>query len=146
MSEQRPLRVLLVEDHPADVALTRKAFARIATANALDVVPDGIEAMRFLRRQGPYTTAERPDIILLDLNMPRMTGCEVLEEIRQDDGLKAIPVIVLTTSGAVQDVREAYELGANAYLTKPVGFDAFLNVVEAVEAFWFGLTLLPTPP
>jgi two-component system response regulator len=139
----RPVRVLLVEDHPADIALTRKAFSRLNTANHLDVVLDGIEAMKFLRRQGRYTKAEVPDLILLDLNMPRMGGREVLREISKEGLHKHIPVVVLTTSDSPGDVLDVYSLCANSYLVKPVGFDDFMRLVEDLERYWFNTALIP---
>jgi CheY-like chemotaxis protein len=143
MPPQRTVRVLLVEDHPADITLTRKAFARISTPNQLDVVFDGVEAMRFLRRQGRYVNAERPDLVLLDLNMPRMDGREVLEQMGLDPTLRRIPVVVLTTSASPNDVEAAYKRCANSYLTKPVGFDQFLRLIEDLERYWFNTAHLP---
>lgn len=136
-------QVLLVEDHPGDITLARRAFARLATPNALTVVLDGVEAMAFLRRQGKHRNAPRPDLILLDLNMPRKDGRQVLREIDADPGLRAIPVIVLTTSGAPRDVQEAYDLGANGYVPKPPSFVEFEAVISSIEQFWFGTALLP---
>lgn len=139
----QPIRVLLIEDHPADIQLTRKAFGRLATPNVLDVVFDGIEAMRFLRREGRYTQAIRPDIILLDLHMPRADGREVLREIDADPTLHSIPVIVFTTSAALTDVRDAYTLRANSYLPKPTGKAEFMALVELIEKYWFLAAALP---
>jgi CheY-like chemotaxis protein len=139
----RPVRVLLVEDHPADITLTRKAFARLGTPNQLDVVLDGYEAMRFLRREGKYTGVERPDLVLLDLNMPRMDGREVLKELDADPSLRGLPVIILTTSASPTDVAAAYQLCANSYHVKPVSFDDFLQLVEVIESYWFKTALFP---
>ncbi len=143
MASSRPVRILLVEDHPADIALARKAFMRIATPNHLDVVLDGVEAMRFLRREGRHTSAQRPDLIFLDLNMPRKDGREVLHEIDADPTLRAIPVIILTTSSSDEDVLTAYSLCANSYLTKPVTFDDFFKLILVVESYWLRTALLP---
>lgn len=139
----RLFRILLVEDHPADITLARKAFAKIATPVQLDVVLDGVEAMRFLRKEGRHTSAMRPDLIFLDLNMPRKDGREVLQEIDSSPEFKTIPVIVLTTSAADDDVAAAYALCANSYLTKPVTFDAFLKLVLIIEAYWLRTAVLP---
>lgn len=143
MPTGRPVRILLVEDHPADVALARKAFARIATPVQLHVVLDGLEAMQFLHRTGRHANAERPDLVFLDLNMPRMDGREVLREVDADLTLRSIPVIVLTTSAADVDVNMAYSLCANSYLTKPVTFDEFLKLVQLIELYWLQTALIP---
>ena len=140
----RPIEILLVEDSPSDADLTVAALAAAKVANRLSVVEDGVLAMEFLRRQGDYSQAPRPDLILLDLNLPRKDGREVLAEIKADDKLKAIPVVVLTTSQAEKDVIQAYTLQASCYITKPVDFQQFLEVVEAVEGFW--LTVVKLPP
>lgn len=140
----RPIEILLVEDSPADVRLTEEAFRENRIANNLHVVGDGEAAMAFLRRQGPYADAPRPDLILLDLNLPRKDGREVLAEIKDDDALKAIPVVVLTTSQAEQDILCSYNLHANSFVTKPIDLDQFINVVKAVESFW--LTIVTLPP
>jgi len=110
----------------------------------LDVVLDGAEAMKFLRKQGRYVDAQRPDLVLLDLNMPRMTGLEVLQALWGEDSLRSIPVVVLTTSSAVQDVQGSYDLGASSYLVKPVGFQDFMSIVEVIETYWFHTVLLPS--
>ena len=143
MSSSSPIRVLLIEDHLADIALTRKALNRLSTSVILDVVLDGMEAMRYLRKQGRFKDVVRPDIILLDLNMPRMDGREVLKAIRAEESLKWIPVVVLTTSSSPSDIRDAYELGANSYIAKPVGYEDFQKVIEVLETYWFNTTLLP---
>ena len=140
----RPIEILLVEDSPSDTDLTIAALAQAKVCNRLSVVEDGVQAMEFLHRQGSYAQAPRPDVILLDLNLPRKDGREVLKEIKADDNLKAIPVVVLTTSQAEKDVLQAYALHANCYVTKPVGFQQFLEVVKAVEGFW--LTVVKLPP
>jgi two-component system response regulator len=140
----RPIEILLVEDSPSDTDLTVAALAAAKVNNSLSVVEDGVQAMEFLRRQGSYAQAPRPDLILLDLNLPRKDGREVLAEIRADEKLTAIPVVVLTTSQAEKDVLHAYALHANCYIAKPVDFQQFLEVVKAIEGFW--LTVVKLPP
>ena len=135
--------VLLVEDSPGDVRLTQEAFRETNAAVELSVVPDGTEAMAFLRNQGKYAAAVRPDLILLDLNMPKMDGREVLASIKADEALKAIPVMILTTSAAEADIRKSYELRANAFLTKPVQLDAFEELVQSINDFWLTRARLP---
>jgi len=143
MSEREPVEILLAEDNPGDVKLTRKALNDGKLVNNLHVVNDGIEAMEYLRNEGEYEDAPRPDLILLDLNMPRMDGRDVLEAVKDDDDLCRIPVVVLTSSDAEEDVVKSYELHANAYLTKPVDFDGFLEVIEKLEEFWLEVVKLP---
>jgi len=140
----RPIEILLVEDSPSDTDLTVAALAAAKVANRLTTVEDGVQAMKLLRRQGEYAQAPRPDLILLDLNLPRKDGREVLAEIKADEKLKVIPVVVLTTSQAEKDVLQAYALQASCYVTKPVDFQRFLEVVEALEGFW--LTVVKLPP
>ncbi len=139
----RPIEVLLVEDNPADVRLTEEAFKEGRVVNHLSVVSDGVEATEFLHRTGKYTAAPRPDLILLDLNLPRKSGREVLQEVKADPLLRRIPVMILTTSNAAQDLHRAYNLHANCYIAKPVDFDQFLSVVRAIEHFWFNIVTLP---
>jgi two-component system, chemotaxis family, response regulator Rcp1 len=139
----RPVEILLVEDNPGDVRLTREALQEGKVRNNLYVAPDGVEALRFLRREGEHHGAVRPDLILLDLNLPRKDGREVLDEIKRDAGLRSIPVVVLTTSQAEQDICRAYELHANCYVTKPVDLDQFITVVQTIENFWFTIVKLP---
>jgi two-component system, chemotaxis family, response regulator Rcp1 len=139
----RPIEVLLVEDNPGDVRLTREALREGKVRNNLHVTPDGVEALAFLRRQGPYADAVRPDLILLDLNLPRKDGREVLQEIKNEPGLRNIPVVVLTSSQAEQDILRAYDLHANCYITKPVDLDQFITVVKSIEDFWFTIVRLP---
>jgi CheY-like chemotaxis protein len=146
MSDAPTIQILLVEDHPADVTLTRKAFSQLATPNHVHVVIDGKEAMLFLRQKGRYAKAPRPDLILLDLNMPRMSGTEVLEAIDQEESLRAIPILILTTSSAPDDVYQAYLLRANSYLVKPVKFADFQDLIGHVETFWFRAAILPKAP
>lgn len=138
-----PVEILLAEDNPGDVRLTQKALEEGRMVNDLHVVPDGVEAMAFLRREGEYADAPRPDLVLLDLNMPRKDGKEVLAELKTDPTLSRIPVVVLTSSDAEEDIVRSYDLHANAYLTKPVDFDGFLDIVHSIEEFWLGLVKLP---
>ncbi|OGP13366.1 MAG: response regulator [Deltaproteobacteria bacterium GWA2_54_12] len=140
----RPIDILMVEDNPHDVRLTMEAFKDAKVSNNLSVASDGEEALKFLRREGEYASSSRPDLILLDLNLPKKSGREVLEEIKRDPDLKRIPVVVLTTSGNEKDILMAYELHVNAYITKPVDLDQFIKIVEAVEDFW--LTVVKLPP
>ena len=139
----RPVDILMVEDNPHDVRLTMEAFKDAGVPNVLSVASDGEEALRFLRREGSYADAPRPDLILLDLNLPRKSGREVLAEIKQDPDLKRIPVVVLTTSGDEKDVSLAYDLHVNAYLKKPTDLEHFIKMVEAVGDFWLAAAVLP---
>ncbi len=139
----RPIEILLVEDNPGDVRLTVEGLKESKVRNNLHVARDGVEAMEFLRRTGRYGGAVRPDLILLDLNLPRMDGREVLAEVKSDAKLKTIPVVVLTTSRAEQDVLRSYELQANCYITKPVDLEQFIAVVKSIEDFWFTIVTLP---
>jgi CheY-like chemotaxis protein len=138
-----PIEILLVEDSLADVRLTEEAFRDAKVLNHMSVVTDGAEAMQFLRREGPHAEAPRPDLILLDLNLPRKDGREVLKEIKDDPNLRRIPVVVLTTSRAEEDVLKAYNLHANCYITKPVDFTQFISVVRSIEGFWLSVVKLP---
>lgn len=138
------IEILLVEDNPGDVRLTKEALKDNKVRNNLTVVEDGVEAMSFLRREGRYTGSPRPDLILLDLNLPKKDGREVLSEIKADEHLRRIPVVVLTTSKAEEDILRAYDLNANCYITKPVDFDQFIRVVKTIEDFW--LTMVKLPP
>ncbi len=137
------IEILLVEDNLGDVRLTREALKDMKLKNSLYVVADGVEALEFLRNEGKYDTAPRPDIILLDLNLPRKNGREVLEEIKQDDNLKRIPVVVLTTSEDESDILASYNLHANCYITKPVDMRRFIAIVQNIENFWFSIVKLP---
>ena len=137
------LEVLLVEDSPGDVRLMREAFREAGTAINLHVVTDGVEAMTFLRQQGAHAASPRPDIILLDLNLPRMDGREVLSQIKEDDGLKTIPTVILTTSDAEADIVRSYELHANCYLNKPVQLNEFDALVKSIRDFWLTKSRLP---
>jgi chemotaxis family two-component system response regulator Rcp1 len=140
---QELIEILLVEDNPGDALLTREAFDEARVRNNLHHVTDGVRAMEFLRREGEYERSPRPDIILLDLNMPRKGGLEVLEEVKNDPRLKDIPVVVLTTSAAEEDVVRSYQAHANAYITKPVDLAKFLSVVRTLEEFWLAVVRLP---
>ncbi len=140
-SESHPIAVLLVEDDPGDVVLIQEAFEHNKVRNHLHVVGDGVEAMTFLRESG-----ERPDLVLLDLNLPRMDGREVLEEIKTDPALRSIPVVVLTTSKAEEDILRSYDLHANAYVTKPVDFGRFIEVVRQIDEFFVTVVKLPGHP
>jgi len=146
MSDQfgSPIEILLVEDNPGDQDLTRNALQRAKVRNTLHVVEDGEEAMAFLHQEGEYANAPRPDVILLDLNLPRMDGREVLAEIKKDPKLMDIPVVVLTTSSAEQDIIRSYRLHANCYITKPVDLEQFIEVVRSIQNFW--LTVVKLPP
>lgn len=144
MFQNRSIEVLLVEDNPGDVRLTKEALREGKVRNNLYVVEDGVEAMAFLRRQGKYENAVRPDLVLLDLNLPRKDGREVLEEMKGDASLRNIPVVVLTSSQAEQDIVRAYDLHANCYVTKPVDLDQFITVVQSIESFWFTIVKLPS--
>ncbi len=138
-----PIEVLLVEDNPGDALLTRIALEDSKISVHLNVVEDGVEAMAFLRKQEKYTAAAHPDIVLLDLNLPKKDGREVLAEIKVDETLRRIPVVVLTTSQAEEDVLNAYNSYANCYITKPVDFDQFVKIVRSIENFWFAIVELP---
>jgi len=138
-----PVEILLVEDNPGDVRLTREALKEGKLSNNLNVVEDGVEAMAFLRKEGKYTYAPHPDLIMLDLNLPKKDGREVLAEIKEDPGLKRIPVVILTTSQAEQDILRTYDLHANCYITKPVDLDQFITVVQTIQNFWFSVVKLP---
>jgi CheY-like chemotaxis protein len=144
VNENRPVEILLVEDNPGDERLTREALKEGKVYNNLHWVKDGVEAMEFLRRAGRYAEAPRPDIILLDLNLPKKDGREVLQEIKTDTDLKRIPVVVLTTSKAEEDVLRTYNLHANCYVTKPVDLEKFIVVVKSIDVFW--LTVVTLPP
>ena len=139
----RPIEILLVEDNPADVRLTLEAFKDGRILNHITVAADGVEAMEMLAREGAHTEVPRPDIILLDLNLPRLDGREVLQRIKDDADLRRIPVVVLTTSADEQDVLRMYDLHANCYITKPVELERFLEIVRTIEDFWLTVVRLP---
>ena len=138
-----PIHVLLVEDSPGDARLTQEAFREANVTIKLHVAPDGVEAMAFLRREGDYADAPRPDLILLDLNLPRMDGREVLALIKGDDNLRSIPTVILTTSEAEADIVKSYDLQANCYLSKPVQLDSFVGLVKSISDFWLTTAKLP---
>ena len=139
----RPIEILMVEDNPGDVRLTVEALKEGKVRNNFRTVEDGVEAMKFLRRQEPYAEAPRPDLILLDLNLPKKNGREVLAEIKEDPDLKRIPVVILTVSEAEQDIIKSYNLHANCYITKPVNLEQFIKVVKSIEDFWLTIVMLP---
>lgn len=142
-NNERPVEILLVEDNPGDVRLTVEAFKEGKVLNNLNVVEDGEEAMAYLRREGAYADKQRPGLILLDLNLPRKDGREVLKEVKADKSLRYIPVVVLTTSQAEEDVFRSYDLSANCYITKPVDLEKFITVVRYIEEFWLAIVRLP---
>ena len=139
----RPITILLVEDNPGDVRLVQETFREGKVCNNLEITRDGVEAMAFLRHEGQFANAPRPDLILLDLNLPRKNGSEVLAEIKADEKLKRIPVVILTASQAEEDIVKAYDLYANCYLTKPIDLDQFINLVNAIKSFWLSIVKLP---
>ena len=143
MTKNKSICILMVEDNPTDVMITKEALEHAKVLNTLHVVEDGMEALDFLHRRGKYAKAPQPDLILLDLNMPRKNGQEVLAEVKADKRLKQIPVVVLTTSKAEEDVIKAYGLHANCYVIKPVDFDVFAEVVRSIQQFWFSVVTLP---
>ncbi|MCD9624825.1 response regulator [Rhabdothermincola salaria] len=142
-SEAQPVEILLVEDSPGDVNLTIHSLRRARFANNLSVVEDGAQAMAFLRGEPPYESAPRPDLILLDLNLPVMSGREVLAEVKGDPELSTIPVVVLTTSSAEADILSSYQLHANSFVTKPVRFEEFVEAIRSIEDFWLAIVRLP---
>ncbi|NOT52257.1 MAG: response regulator [Chitinophagaceae bacterium] len=137
------IEILLVEDNEGDILLTLEAFKELKIKNNVTVVKDGAEAIDFLKKQGDYAEGCSPNLILLDINMPRLNGIEVLDFIKQDEKLKKIPVIMLTTSSSEKDISECYEKSANCFITKPLDFGSFLNVVQGIESFWFAIAQLP---
>ena len=139
----KPIEILLVEDNPGDADLAREALEGSKFHNDLHVVDDGEKAMAFLRREGPYADAPRPGLILLDLNLPRKDGRQVLAEIKADENLRRIPVVILTTSRAEEDIIKSYDLHANCFITKPIDLNQFLDVVKAIEDFWLSIVVLP---
>jgi CheY-like chemotaxis protein len=143
-TDHRRLGVLLVEDDPGDVLIAREALQAAKLDTRLDVVSDGVQAMEFLRRQGDYADRDRPDLILLDLNLPRMSGHEVLAEVKADPELRRIPIVVLTTSTSADDVMKSYDLHANVYVAKPVDFNAFAQVVKKIDEFFGNVAKLPS--
>ncbi len=144
IKKTRPVNILLIEDNPGDVRLTQEAFKEGRLAVNLSVVMDGVEAIHFLRKQENHKNAISPDLILLDLNLPKKDGREVLAEVKSDKDLKRIPVVVLTTSNAEQDILKTYNLHANCYINKPVDFEKFFDVIQKIEDFWLATAILPT--
>ena len=142
-NSEKLINILLVEDNPGDVRLTQEAFKETNTPSQLHVVNDGVKALAYLKQQEGYTEAVRPDMILLDLNLPRKDGREVLAEIKQDPVLKRIPVVILTTSTAEEDILKTYNLHANCYVTKPVDLDKFIDIIQSIENFWLTIVKLP---
>lgn len=140
---EHPVNVLMVEDNEGDARLTQEALKDCKLCMHLDVVVDGVEALDYLRKRGPYAGAPFPDLILLDLNLPRKSGIEVLEEIKKDDSLKTIPVVVMTSSRAEEDIVRTYKLHANCYITKPLDLQQFSNIVRSIDHFWFRIVTLP---
>ena len=143
LAAMRPIEILLVEDNPGDVRLTQEALGEAKVRNNLAVARDGVEALEYLRRQGPFESAVRPDLILLDLNLPLKDGREVLAEIKADPELRRLPVVVLTTSTAEKDILESYNLHANCYISKPVDLEQFVGIVSSIEDFWLTIVKLP---
>ena len=141
-----PIEILLVEDNPGDVRLTIEALKEGKVRNRLSVARDGVEALAFLRRQGAHANAARPDLILLDLNLPRKDGREVLADIKEDKSLRRIPVVVLTTSKAEEDILRTYDLHANCYIAKPMDLEQFISVVRSIDDFWLSVVRLPPKP
>jgi two-component system response regulator len=140
---EKPVEILLVEDNPGDVRLVQEAFKEVKLCNRLSVVGDGEKGIAFLKKEGIYHDAPHPDLILLDLNLPKMDGRELLEQIKQCPELRAIPIVVLTSSKSEEDIAKSYELHANCYITKPVGLDQFIRIVQSIEQFWFSIVKLP---
>ncbi len=143
MISSKSLDILVVEDSPSDAKLMMHMLKMAKLQNQINLVKDGVEAMAFLNQKPPYENASRPDLILLDLNLPKMNGFEVLEQIKQDPHLKVIPVVVMTTSDAEEDILKSYERFANCYVTKPINFEQFTNIVQSIDNFWFSIVKLP---
>jgi len=142
----KPIQILLVEDNEGDVFLTKKAFEKARIANNISVVMDGEEAVKFLKAEGEYQDRIKPDIVFLDINLPKKDGKQVLEEVKADPHTKRIPIVVLTSSSAEQDILKSYDLQANAYITKPINLEKFHEIVSATENFWFSVVTLPEKP
>jgi CheY-like chemotaxis protein len=143
MINGKPIEILLVEDNPGDYRLAMEVFKEAKVNNTMHIVTDGVEAIKYLKNKGKYNDSPRPDLILLDLNLPKKDGKEVLAEIKDDDNLKRIPVVILTVSSAEEDIIKSYDLHANAYITKPIDLDQFINVVRSIENFWLSIVKLP---
>ncbi|MAT54593.1 MAG: response regulator [Bacteroidetes bacterium] len=144
MQNFRPVNILLIEDNPGDVRLAQEAFKEGKYNVNLEVVMDGLEALKFLHKETPYQDVITPDLILLDLNLPKKDGREVLQEVKSDPDLKCIPIVVLTTSNAQQDILKSYNLHVNSYINKPVDFDKFFDIIQTIEEFWVHTAILPT--
>lgn len=144
VKENRPINILLIEDNPGDVRLTQEAFKEGKVSTNLDIVMDGVEAIKYLRKQEKYADAVTPDLILLDLNLPKRDGREVLKEVKADEHLKRIPIVILTTSNAEQDIIKSYNLHVNCYINKPVDYDKFFDIIQKIEDFWLKTAILPT--
>lgn len=144
MKRRKPFSILLIEDNPGDVRLTKEAFKEGNISMDLSVVMDGVEAIQYLHKQAPFEGVRTPDLILLDLNLPKKDGREVLKDIKEDPDLRRIPVVVLTTSNAESDILKSYNLYANCYINKPVDFDSFFNVIKSIEEFWLSTVMLPS--
>lgn len=143
ITQTKTVEILLVDDNIGDVVLTKEALKGADFTNRVSIARDGFEALDFLRQAGKFANAPTPDLILLDINMPRKNGCEVLEEIRRDEALKLIPIVILTSSEAEDDIRRAYEMGANCYVTKPADLDEMVKIVQAIDYFWTTVAKLP---
>ena len=144
VKENRPINILLIEDNPGDVRLTQEAFKEGKVSTNLDIVMDGVEAIKFLRKQEKYANCATPDLILLDLNLPKRDGREVLKEVKADEMLKRIPIVILTTSNAEQDIIKSYNLHVNCYINKPVDYDKFFDIIQKIQDFWLKTAILPT--
>ena len=144
VNRTRPFNILLIEDNPGDVRLTQEAFREGKKNINLEVVPDGVEALKFLQREEGYSDKATPDLILLDLNLPKWDGREVLQAVKSDQDLKRIPIVVLTTSNAGSDILKSYDLHANCFINKPVDFDKFFDIIHKIEEFWLNTAILPT--
>lgn len=144
MTHPRSVHILMVDDNEGDVLLTQEAFREAKVANTMDVAVDGEQALSILRKEGQYATFQTPDLVLLDLNMPKKDGCEVLDAIKSDEALKTLPVVIMTSSQAETDVVKSYKLHANSYIVKPLDLEQFANVVSSIEHFWFSVVQLPT--
>lgn len=144
MRKSRPVNILLIEDNPGDVRLAQEAFKEVKINVQLNVVMDGLEAINYLRKVGNYEKVDTPDLVLLDLNLPKKDGREVLGDIKADPKLRSIPVVILTTSNAEQDILNSYNLHVNCYINKPVDFDQFFNIIQKIEDFWLQTAILPS--
>ena len=140
----RPIQILLIEDNPGDIRLTQEAFSESQLSIVLNVTTDGVEGINFLKKNPPYSDAVTPDLILLDLNLPKLDGRDVLGEVKQDELLRRIPIVILTTSTAQKDIQDTYALHVNSYINKPVDFDKFFEIIQRIEDFWLTTAVLPT--